>query len=327
MKNVSMQKIADELGISKNSVSQALRDTKEVSDELKTEVRRVAEKLGYDYSPHKKKPKGTFAVLATSFALQQASFFGEIIKYLYFYSGENQRDILTVEVTPEMVEHEILPVQLSDYEGVFIVSHISDRYISKIINQNIPTVIIDHHSYKFAADCILTKNTDGAYLATNLLIEHGYKKIGFIGDIDFSPSYKERYRGYVQALTDSDLPLEEKVTITKIKENQGELFNRLKGIETIPEAWFCVNSGLAFMLNYYLQSLGYVIPRDISIICFDETEFNHMAIPSITNVSTDLKYMAQLGVTTLLNRLENPDLPYTHTQIVPHLNILESVKL
>ena len=52
-----------------------------------------------------------------------------------------------------------------------------------------------------------------------------------------------------------------------------------------------VNSGLAFMLNSYLQSSGYTIPKDISVICFDETEFTRMAIPQLTNIATDLQFI------------------------------------
>ncbi|MCI1136088.1 substrate-binding domain-containing protein [Enterococcus gallinarum] len=141
----------------------------------------------------------------------------------------------------------------------------------------------------------MTKNTDGTFQAISLLIENGMKRIGFIGDTAFSPSYLERYRGYQRALREHNLTHDPTIEITEIEESQGALFNSLKNIKQMPDAWFCVNSGLAFMLNSYLQSSGYTIPKDISVICFDETEFTRMAIPQLTNIATDLQFMSTVG--------------------------------
>ncbi len=153
------------------------------------------------------------------------------------------------------------------------------------------------------------------------------KRIGFIGDTAFSPSYLERYRGYQRALREHNLTNDPTIEITEIEESQGALFNSLKNIKQMPDAWFCVNSGLAFMLNSYLQSSGYTIPKDISVICFDETEFTRMAIPQLTNIATDLQFMGQLAIRTLVHRIAHPQEPIVHQQIVPQLNIRESVRL
>ena len=79
------------------------------------------------------------------------------------------------------------------------------------------------------------------------------------------------------------------------------------------------------MLNSYLQSRGLNIPHDIGTICFDDTEFTRMAHPMITNVATDLKYMGELALDTLIKRINYPEIPYVHKQIVPNLNIRESL--
>lgn len=177
------------------------------------------------------------------------------------------------------------------------------------------------------ADAILSKNTDGTYHAISLLAQNHHQRIGFIGDIHFSPSYLERYRGYKRALLDLELPLEKELQITEIEESQGALYTRLKLVKHMPDAWFCVNSGLAFMLTSYLQANGYTIPQDISIICYDDTEFTRMAQPAITNVSTNLRYMGELAIETLEGRMQGDKHPFVHKQIVPDLTLRESVKL
>ena len=74
----------------------------------------------------------------------------------------------------------------------------------------------------------------------------------------------------------------------------------------MPDAWFCVNSGLSFYAQQLSQSAGYTIPDDISIICFDETEFTRMAIPRLTNVATNLEFMGQLAIRTLITPHQSP---------------------
>ena len=98
--------------------------------------------------------------------------------------------------------------------------------------------MIDHHDPSLTADAILTKNTDGTFQAISLLIENGMKRIGFIGDTAFSPSYLERYRGYQRALREHNLTHDPTIEITEIEESQGALFNSLKNIKQMPDAWF-----------------------------------------------------------------------------------------
>ncbi|MGY3748793.1 LacI family DNA-binding transcriptional regulator [Vagococcus acidifermentans] len=326
MKQVSMQDIADHLGISRNSVSQALRDKDGVSEETKKAVIKTAHLLGYEYES-KTKDKGKLLLMATEFAFSQTSFFGKIVASVKKHCEINKFSLDTCTLSADMIDKLLLPQNLSDYAGVLIMSHSSNEYINAVIASKIPTVLIDHHDPSLLSDAILSKNTDGAYLAVSLLLKNKHKRIGFIGDTAFSPSYLERYRGYKRALEDSHITRDKNIEITEIEESQGALFNSLKNVQSMPEAWFCVNSGLAFMLNSYLQSEGYIIPDDISIICFDDTEFTRMAQPTLSNVATDLSYMGELAVSTMIDRIKFPKKPFVHKQILPALNILESTKL
>lgn len=327
MKKSSMQDIADALGISKNSVSQALRNKPGVSQQTKLLVSNKAKELGYHYSAPKEVYTMSFLLMATEFAFSQTSFFGEIVKSAESEALSNNIKLDTYNLTEENLNKLILPPTLKNYDGVILLSHSRNKYIKKVIDTGVPVILVDHHNPELLADAILSKNTDGTFHAVSLLIKNGFKRIGFIGDIHFSPSYLERYRGYHRALTENELGIDSAIEITEIEESQGALFSQLKNIETMPEAWFCVNSGLAFMLNNYLQSSGYLIPNDISIICFDETEFTRMSVPQLTNVATDLQFMGKLAIRTLLHRISHPNEPFVHHQIVPKLNIRDSVFL
>lgn len=328
MRKISMQDIADELGISKNSVSQAFRDTDGVSQLTKDMVLKKADELGYVYKQTKKNTHtGTICILATEFAFSQTSFFGELIDNIENELKKEGYKSKKVIITNEMISKKQIPEEIKNATGIVIISHSDNELLQKIISLKIPTVIVDHHEPNLQVDAILSKNTDGVYNAMAFLAENNHKTIGFIGDISFSPSYLERLKGFNQGINDFNLSTNDSIQITAIEETQGALFNRLKKIDSMPDAWFCVNSGLAFMLNTYLQSNGYTIPKDISIICFDNTEFTRLAQPTITNVATDLEYMGKTSVSTLINRIHSANHPITHTQILPSINLNESVKL
>ncbi|MFU0789717.1 substrate-binding domain-containing protein [Virgibacillus proomii] len=327
MNKVTMQDIADYLNISKNSVSQALRNKNGVSQQTKNAVLQAAKLLGYNYSERKvKKSSLKFILFATNFALSQTSFFGELVSSIQSKCMKENIELTIQEIDPILFETLEIPNDLNNYDGVLILSHSNNEWIRRIIDTNIPTVIVDHHDPTLLSDTILTKNTDGAFSAISLLVENGYKNIGFIGDISFSPSYSERYRGYKRAIDHFELPFEKENIITEIEESQGALFTKLNQIDDMPEAWFCVNSGLAFMLNSFLQSREFNIPEDIGIICFDDTEFTRMAQPKITNVATNLEFMGALSISTLLERIEKPNQPFIHKQIVPTINVNESIR-
>lgn len=314
-KKISMQDIADHLHISKNSVSQALTGKPGVSQETRKLVLDTANEMGYEY-PNRRKQKGTnsknFALIASEYAFSKKSFFGEIylsVEKELLSQGMN----LTIQsITPYSRDHLILPpfIENRTVDGILILSHISTDYVQKIIQTGIPTVLIDHHDPSISADAILTNNRFGAYHAVKYLYELGHKKIGFIGDIGFSPSYQERLEGYLMALKEFGLVAKEEWMITKIKESPDEVEAVINSLSELPTAWFCVNDGLGFYVMSNLQKKGLRIPQDVSVCNFDNGQLSQIANPRITTMDIDLHVYGKKGLEQLLWRMENPEEPH-----------------
>lgn len=332
MAKVTMQDIADQLNISKNSVSQALRGKSGVSDKTKALVKKTADELGYHYNfsgepddPQSRRTK-KFLLLASSFALSQASFFGKILSSIENSVEQSGSQLRVIEITDQDIQEHILKNELTgqEWDGIFIMSHINDPFIEKVISFGCPCVLIDHHHPHFKADAILTQNQKGAYSAVEYLIQNNHKKIGFIGDISFSPSYNDRLTGYTKVLKDYSIEYDEHYVISDSKESQRNLYSRLDSLDDMPSAWFCVNSGLAFILNSYLHSKGYSVPEDVSILCFDDTEFTRLSQPQLTCISTDLGYMGKSAVDLMAYRISHPDNPHLEINIAPELIVRSS---
>lgn len=334
MIKATMQDIADELNLSRNTVSRAMRGKSGVSEQTKREIEKVAKKLGYNYKRNTNDfnvdYKANFAIIASSFALSQTSFFGIIIEELKDLINDDglQLDIIEISRNDTKSQNELIDNLSTDkykYNGVFILSHITDEFIDRVIKLNYPTVLIDHHSPSLKTDSVVTQNEFGTYELVDFLINNKHTKIGFIGNIKFSPSYRERYVGFQQALLDYDIKQNEKYILSDVEEEQKALFNRLSQLENLPDSWFCVNSGLAFIVNTYYHSKGYSVPEDVSIVCFDDTEFSRQSSPPITCVGTDLKLMAKASYETMQSRINSPNDSYKEVRLLPDFYNRQSV--
>lgn len=324
-KKITMQEIANRLHISKNSVSQALSGKPGVSEETRAQVLEMADQLGYVY----KAKKGTttnpesIALIASELAFSHTSFFGKI--YLAIQKEVKKRGMnLQIEsISPDDAKNLIMPsfLEAKNVQGIIILSHITTAYTNKIISTGIPTILIDHHHPHIHADAILTNNYFGAYTAVEQLIKHNHKKIAFVGNVAFSPSYYERLQGYYMVHNDYDLPIRKEFILKDAPDDVNvveEFLDQLEQAE-MPTAWFCINDGLGYIVNKSLKERGYKVPEDVSIISFDNGQLCQIASPRITSMDINLQEYGKNGIELLLWRMNNPKEPIREIVISPQL--------
>ncbi|OAB46187.1 substrate-binding domain-containing protein [Paenibacillus glacialis] len=313
---VTMQMIADTLHISKNSVSQALTGKDGVSDETRQLVIKTAQKLGYLYPDTKKKVKsersGSIALIASDFAFSQRNFFGEIYLSIEQECSKRGMTLQIQSVNPQARDELVLPsfLQNQGVDGLLILSHISTDYINTALATGIPTVLIDHHHPRIHADCILTNNRFGGYDAVSHLIQLGHKKIGFWGNVSFSPSYQERLEGYHMAMNEAGLAFNPDWLVKDALEESTDVTDKLLRMDSLPTAWFCVNDGLGFLLISSLQQLGHKIPDNFSVCSFDNGQLSRINTPTTTTMGVDLSKFGQMAIQQLFWRMENPSEPH-----------------
>ncbi|MDU4694754.1 MAG: LacI family DNA-binding transcriptional regulator [Paenibacillus sp.] len=328
-KKVVMQDIADRLNLSKNSVSQALSGKDGVSEETRRLILETAEAMGYRYA---KKPSAsrqgsvkTIGLIASDFAFSM-KFFGEIYLAVEREAKNHGINLLIQSITPEMKEQLILPSFIKDnqVDGLLILSHISTAYISNVIARGIPTVLIDHHHPLLQADAVLTNNRFSAYIAVKHLLDLGHRDIGILGNVAISPSYQERWEGYMLALREHGIEPREGRILVHTVEEEGIITETMNRVEEQPSAWFCLNDGFAYYVSSALRGLGYKIPDEISVCGFDNSHYSQMASPKITTMEVDLALFAHKAFEQLLWRIDNPDEAYQEILLPTHFIERES---
>ncbi|MCM2535867.1 LacI family DNA-binding transcriptional regulator [Neobacillus pocheonensis] len=331
-KKVSMQDIADQLNISKNSVSQALSGKPGVSDETRRLVQKAADELGYQYQTNRKQKQAeknaskNIALIASEYAFSLKSFFGEIYLSVEKELRDRGMTLFIESINNDSKKDLVLPALLSNHEidGILILSHISTDYIAKIIDTGIPTVLIDHHSPYLQADSILTNNRFGAYRAVEHLIQLGHQDIGFVGDVNFSPSYQERLDGYLLALKKYGFQANPDFIFSDAQETLDEINLFFEKLQTKPTSWFCVNDGHGFLVTSVLQQKGLKVPEEVSVCSFDNGQLSQIATPKITTMDIDLNYFGRKAVEQLCWRIDHKEEPIHEILLPTKLIIRES---
>ncbi|TFE23872.1 substrate-binding domain-containing protein [Cohnella luojiensis] len=332
-KKVTMQQVANALGISKNSVSQALGGKPGVSEETRERVREAAERLGYEFSSAGKSSLrnhgGHIGMIVSESAISENLFFG-IINYQIQKEVELRNYSLLIHVVDSAMEMQnTLPAFLEDrkVDGVFVLSHLDKSYIQSIVTTGIPFVMIDHHHPELHVDCVLTNNRFGAFDAVTYLISLGHKRIGYIGDLSISPSFQERWEGYHLALKAKGLVVKPSDQILAGVESEESIAAQIQMMTSQPDAWFCANDMVAVLLNNVLTKRGMNVPEDVSICGYDNNMLSELSNPPLTTVNVNKELFGKRAVERLFWRMDNPSEPFEELLLRTTLVIRDSTRV
>ena len=321
MGKITMKDIAERLDISINAGSLALNSKAGVSEETRKQVLDVAEELGYlDKSPKfvKSFANKNICVIIKKYYFEDNTFYSKIMMGIGEESRRKGYDIITCLIN-ETEENIPSCIESKKVCGIIVIGTIEDEYLVKLKNYKIPVVLVDHTSLLESTDSILTDNKLGSFNITKLLIEKGYKDIGFFGDLEYSLSIKERFFGYREAIKkflkfnnfkEAEVFIEEQSVLYDVEQNiidkniEG-IKERINRINKIPEAFVCSNDNAAIALITSLKELGYMVPKDIAVVGFDDIVLSSLIEPKLTTVRVEKDFMGRKAVDRLLWRIEN----------------------
>ncbi|MEW9702491.1 LacI family DNA-binding transcriptional regulator [Paenibacillus sp. SI8] len=296
----SMQDIADKLGISKNAVSLALNHKPGVSDELRSRIFETAEQLQYRTEPKNKK-RNNLVILLPSFIQNDNPFYYEIFWAIEKRAAENGYNAIVCSITPDMADQLVLPDLYHEltFHGILIVGEFGLHYAKKLQSLGIPLVAVDNDYDSLQLDAVVTANAEGAYRLVSHLIDNGHRSIGFIGDIDSSKKFKERWYGYQNAMNAASLQIEKNHCILN-----KPAIDDLNAIDSTPTAWFCANDRIAIRIIQMLNSQGRQVPEAVSVVGFDDIEAASMISPRLTTIQVQREQLGIEAVDYLIRKID-----------------------
>jgi GntR family transcriptional regulator of arabinose operon len=175
-----------------------------------------------------------------------------------------------------------------------------------------PFVLIDRYFRELETDYVVTDNKRGGFLATEHLIKLGHKQIGIILGLTCT-AIEDRFEGYREALAQYGLIHEPALMRrfqrddTEENEPSAEIgYNEAVDLlKERPTAIFATNDFLARGAIKAVQDAGMDIPKDISIIGFDNQGFAESLNPALTTIAQPFYQFGQRAVEMVLRRLDN----------------------
>ena len=149
-------------------------------------------------------------------------------------------------------------------------------------------------------------NFEGARIAAEHLISQGHRRIAFIGHSTSRIVSELRERGYRAALSaagiaaDPMLVLEGDGTTESGRQAAEQMFVR----DVLPTAFFCVNDATALGVLIALNARGYDLPRQFSVMGFDDISFASFVTPSLTTMKQPRSKIGEAAMNLLLTAVE-----------------------
>ncbi|MFQ7319049.1 MAG: LacI family DNA-binding transcriptional regulator [Massilimicrobiota timonensis] len=320
MSKTTMKDIAEKLNISINAVSLALNDKEGVSQELRMQILELAVTMGYSQKKLNAKTilkNKTICVMIENKKKNDKYYYLDILQNL-----KKEAHIFGYRILEEYysLDHFIIPQCISEQHiaGIIILGKISQEmiYQLKLYTQHI--LCVNHSIPYMNIDYIITNDFLGGYLSCAHLIKQGCRNIGFIGDIEKSSNFKQRFYGYRQCMINHFHPKKyELIYLTKGIE-QAVLNNDYQYIQKMlltyrkmPEAFVCVNDRNAAIVIKALQYNGYKVPQNIKIIGFDNMEFSSHMTPSLSTLEVNRQIIAKKSIKRIHEMIHENTIPET----------------
>jgi len=311
-KKVTMADIADSLGVSKNSVSLALRGMDGVGSELRRLITGRAIQMGYGkVSALATQADASIAIIIPEYLHDDVFFYSEVLRTIGDESASRGVNAIRVEITREMEESIKLPVIPMGLRviGYLLVGIVSEPYYNVMREMFKPLLSVDipYSGLPYVG----SSNLMGGRAATHFLIEQGHRQIGFIGPIYSAASVYERWCGYSLAMREADLPCENKYNVLgektfRLFDSEDVLAPFIEAMDhKFPTAWFCAGDRIAIELIHLLDHMGLRVPDDISVIGFDDLLAAQMVLPRLTTVRIDRKLIGKLAVQYFFDKNED----------------------
>lgn len=308
-KKVKLKDIAEKLGVSQNTVSLVLREMPGVSPETRQLILQTAKELGY-VAAKKVMEMKNICIVSTVDTSTDTYFYTHVQQVIEEKLKANGYNLLVLNNIENYSKDQLISLfKSTQSSGIIILGDIDVNLGIKLVNCNLPMVGVGFYFKGIFIDTIIEDNISGVFKCVHYLKEKGYKKIGFIGNINSPMSFTERWIAYLGALKQNNLEINNDYMYTDFNFDQNLdpafIAEQFKSRDILPEAFICANDKIAMVTMKALHLLGYSIPNDIGIVGFDYSELAKYSIPSITSVNTYREYQGIRTVQRILDKIKD----------------------
>jgi LacI family transcriptional regulator len=313
----TIRDVAKRAGVSIATVSYVLNDNSDeaISEQAKHRVRDAVRALNYhraaaavNLATQRTRNIGIILYLGQSDVSNP--FYSFVIQGIIREAMDRDYNLLFSYVESSYRDSQDLPkvIREANVAGVLFVGHIYPRMLCDILNTGVAVVAIDHHPRIKNVASIQIDNRGGGELAAKHLVGLGHQQFAFVGRVRPLQSIVQRSDGFLRALARQGIVRAaqkevvpcDTLTFDEGYERSRVLFEKNKRVTAI----FCANDEVAAGVLRAVRELGRAVPRDVSVVGFDDIIMANYTDPPLTTISVGKEQMGRRAAARLLDLVE-----------------------
>lgn len=288
----TIEDIARELNITASTVSRALNGHTSISNATRLAVAETAEKLQYQHNKIASSLRlGKTRIIGVIIPSAEINFFGSVVHGIEKMASENDYNVLLYQ-SNEQRDYEQKGVETFLRSRVdAVLASISKEttdldHFREIKKRGIPLILFDRANEDLGVPTVVVNDYLGAFKATQHLIDQGCHRIAHIGGQQHVAIFKQRTKGYLDALRKNGLsPDKQLVRFGQVTIESGkDCMNELLTLDEPPDGVFAVEDFTALGAMKAIKAAGIKIPAEIALIGFANEAFGEYITPSLSTI-------------------------------------------
>ncbi|MFG1819290.1 LacI family DNA-binding transcriptional regulator [Kribbella sp. NPDC049174] len=329
-RRVTSTDIAKASGVSRSAVSLVLngRGAGMVDAEKQERIRAIAREMGYvpNASAVNLRRQRTATIGLVTDAIASAPFAGPLLSGASDVALEAGYMILTIDTWqhPSYVDGAMSTLRARDVDGV-IYADAGLRQVDRLdVPPGLPLVMANAYVADDSLPAFIPDDEGGGRSAAELVLEARHRRIAFITGNSDSPATAARIRGFTAAMNDAGLPVEGSLIPARysVSSNHAAALELLRRPDR-PTAILAANDRGATGVVLAAASLGLSVPRDLSVVGYDDEQFLAAEVPpGLTTIALPHREMGQRATAELLARIAGEDHGEGGTERLPCLPVI-----
>lgn len=324
---VTIHDIARRLDITASTVSRALKNHPRISEETKRAVLKVAQKLNYQPNHIAAALRnGRSQILGIIVPNVDRSFFSSVvfgIEEIANKAGYNvmicqshedyKKEVATIEA--------LLNAQVDGIIASFAKGTDNFDHFLKVKEKGIPLIMFDRANDELGVSHVVINDFQGAYKATEHLIQQGCRKIAHFAGISKVSIYRERLRGYKEALIANKIPFDKSLVIEgdmQVEDGRKGMLKMLKLAKPVDGVFSASAFGAMGALQVCKEN-NISVPDQVALVGFSNESFTYFTEPSLTTVE---QHSLQMGSTAAEMFFEQLKAKAANKKLIPQKIVL-----
>ncbi|STO07710.1 MULTISPECIES: catabolite control protein A [Exiguobacterium] len=322
--NVTIYDVAREAGVSMATVSRVVNGNPNVKPTTRKKVQDAIDRLGY-------RPNAVARGLASKKTTTVGVIVPDISNIFFADLARGIEDVATMykyniilgnsDSNRDKEIHLLNTLLGKQVDGIiFMGGRLHEDLVDEFKKSPVPIVLAATLNQGYDLPAVNIDYEQAAYDATEMLIGHGHKQVGFItGPLEQQINGEKKFAGYRRALEDAGLPFRENdVILGNYTYASGlEAMQKMLGRDDCPKAIFAGTDEMALGVIHAIQDAGFSVPNDFEVVGHDNTRLATMIRPKLTTV---VQPMYDIGAVAmrLLTKILNAEEVEEKNVVLPH---------